>query len=117
MSNANTTSAALLQTWDPEIVAEIRSSGVGLMHSAEDILGLIDVLLEPSAVAHTNLLLRLVGLCGDLVKLRTMAEFSGRVAEAQRLTNLCGCLERTIDADMNDSNVVGGRSRKRLVSL
>ena len=103
------------QTWDVDAVQEVRTRGAAAFAEGEELLKIIHTLCEVYSVAHTKLLLRLIGFCGDLVKLRTMAEFSGRMTEATRLAVLCGCVESTVDADSLDPSVFGGRSRKRLV--
>jgi hypothetical protein len=102
------------QGWDVDAVQEVRTRGAAAFAEGEELLKALTALNEISALAHTKLLLRLVGFCGDLVKLRTMAEFSGRINEAQRLAMLCSCVEATVDADTLDPTVFGGRSRKRL---
>lgn len=92
---------------------QISQSNESKFELADDIFNQLSVLLTPQALAHTQLINRLMGIIIEIHEISDLCDLDDHV-ERERLLTLASCIEDTIDADVDDADVVCSRGRKRI---
>lgn len=80
---------------------------------ADEIFNNLSVVLAPKALAHTQLLNRLMGINLDIHYIASLCDMEDQ-AERDRLIVIASTIEDTIDSDLNDEDVICSRGRKRI---
>ena len=93
--------------------SQISSSNDSKFELAEDIYNQISAVLRPKALAHTQLINRMIGIVIDIHEIASLCDADDS-SERDRLISISSSIENTIDADLDDGDVICSRGRKRI---
>lgn len=93
--------------------SQISCSNDSKFELAEDIYNQLSAVLRPKALAHTQLINRMIGIVIDIHEIASLCDNDDSF-ERDRLISISSSIENTIDADLGDYDVICSRGRKRI---